>query len=322
MAIFDDKSVQGIIDKITAELTCIGSITDKSIQGIIDKATAAGITDKSIQGIIDKLTSFSCIPAAPVYTEFYDEYSCGTEISWAVPAGVTKLKVFCIGGGGGGAATHAAGCTMLCGGGGGGVWGGYVKLPDTVSDFKIIIGCGGTTNDQTLGTASYIKVNGVNYCTGNGGKVYYPGTGGGSLGGNGSTGFDMNASLAQTVGLTGGGGGSREFTSHMNADTSNYGGGGGGGAYNIGRGGSAAGTGGLDFDGVQRSGNGSFSVQWWGCHGGDGSRGGGGGLAAGGHPTSGGKGLTGGTGGKGVVRIYYGGEINAIPDEDCDLIIT
>ncbi len=319
---FDNKSIQGLIDKIHAELGCLGEISNRAIMAIVDKAMAAGVSidNISIQGIIDALANYSCIPAAAVYTEFYDEYPCGTEISWAVPAGATKLKVFCIGGGGGGAASHAAGYTVPCGGGGGGVWGGYVKLPDTVSDFKIIIGCGGTTNDQTLGTASYIKVNGTNYCTGNGGKVYYPGTGGGSLGGNGSTGFDMNASLAQTVGLTGGGGGSRDFTAHMNADTSNYGGGGGGGAYNIGYGGAAAGTGGLDFDGIQRSENGSLIIGniVYDCYGGDGSRGGGGGLAVAGT----GQGISGGTGGKGVVRIYYGGEINAIPDGNCDLIIS
>ncbi|OQB17664.1 MAG: hypothetical protein BWY14_01211 [Parcubacteria group bacterium ADurb.Bin192] len=60
--------MQGIIDKITAELTCIGSITDKSVQGIITGANAknAGITDNSIQGIIDKLSNFACVvPLAP-----------------------------------------------------------------------------------------------------------------------------------------------------------------------------------------------------------------------------------------------------------------
>ncbi len=322
MAIFDDKSVQGIIDKITAELTCIGSITDKSIQGIIDKATAAGITDKSIQGIIDKLTSFSCIPADPVYTEFCDEHSCGTEISWAVPAGVTKLKVFCIGGGGGGGGTLNS--SYAYGGGGGGVWGGYVKLPDTISEFKIIIGCGGTSNDQTLGTASYIKVNGTNYCVGSGGKVLHPGTGGGQYGGSGGMGGRGDTLGVGDSGLTGGGAGTAMgLTSYGGSATqgpNNFGGGGGGSAFVVWHAGMGQTNGGADYDGTTRATPGHTSgYPNIAAIGGDGSRGGGGGGGfVGGYTFPG----TGGTGGKGVVRIYYGEDINAIPDEDCDLIIT
>jgi len=61
---FDNKSIQGIIDKIHAELACLGEISNKAIMAIVDKAMAAGasINDISIQGIIDQLGSFSCAP--------------------------------------------------------------------------------------------------------------------------------------------------------------------------------------------------------------------------------------------------------------------
>jgi len=68
MPTFNDKSVQGIIDIIHAELTCFGTISDKSIKAIINAADAQGITitDHSVQGIIDALASASCAPPLPI----------------------------------------------------------------------------------------------------------------------------------------------------------------------------------------------------------------------------------------------------------------
>lgn len=59
---FPNKSVQGIIDIIHAELTCFGTISDKSIKAIITAAAAQGITitDRSVQGIINALAGASC----------------------------------------------------------------------------------------------------------------------------------------------------------------------------------------------------------------------------------------------------------------------
>lgn len=67
MPTFNDKSIQGIINIISSELPCIGTVSDKSIQGIITAAAAQGvtITDKSIQGIIDQLSGFSCVTSYP-----------------------------------------------------------------------------------------------------------------------------------------------------------------------------------------------------------------------------------------------------------------
>lgn len=67
--IFNDKSIQGIIDSIedpSNSLSCI-TPTNISIAGIIEGAAAAGavITNASIQGIITDLINFSCLPEHP-----------------------------------------------------------------------------------------------------------------------------------------------------------------------------------------------------------------------------------------------------------------
>lgn len=95
MPVFNDKSIQGIIDKVHAELPCLGAVADKSIRGIIDRAIAGGqaVSDISIQGIIDALSPFSCAPsmlltswfaihaadADPGQQSFHGLYSVGTE---------------------------------------------------------------------------------------------------------------------------------------------------------------------------------------------------------------------------------------------------
>lgn len=100
MPVFNDKSIQGIIDKVHAELPCLGAVADKSIRGIIDRAIAGGqaVSDISIQGIIDTLGPFSCaVPISP--TDVIYESGSGV---FTVPDGVTSLGIILIGGGAGG----------------------------------------------------------------------------------------------------------------------------------------------------------------------------------------------------------------------------
>jgi hypothetical protein len=126
MPTFNNKSVQGIIDIIHAELTCFGTVSDKSIQGIINIASAQGITitDHSVQGIIDALASASCAPTEPdiPIVSLFTGGNGGYDFTNTIVLGGQEVLAQngTYGGGGGGIVGHGSSGSFKAGNGGNG----------------------------------------------------------------------------------------------------------------------------------------------------------------------------------------------------------
>ena len=125
----------------------------------------------------------------------YDLYTSGTT-TWTAPAGVTRVKVICIGGGGGG------GRFFACDDGGDGGWGGiaigiYTVTPG--SGYVATVGAGGVGSTSGNGSSgSTSSLGSLLSATG--------GSGGAQGGGTGSSGVGSNGITANTSIQYGGGG--------------------------------------------------------------------------------------------------------------------
>lgn len=241
-------------------------------------------------------------------------YTFTSSGTFTVPAGCSKIDIFCVGGGGGGSGAYGTGTGYLTRGGGGGGGGGYTKTVSNVSvtagtSYAVTVGAGGTggtggtgtgsTHDGTSGGTSSVG----SLCSANGGinGAYSSGAGkGGSGGGSGSstTSWSSTASYPGYNGGSNGGNGAQNNTTGKGQGTTTrafgessntlYAGGGGGGSCY----GSPVGQGGAGGGG---NGNSSGTAN---------TGGGGGGGLAGTTNSSGNSTFTnGGNGGSGIVII-------------------
>ncbi len=167
--------------------------------------------------------------------------------TFAIPAGVRNIDVFCVGGGGGGAGGDRGGTRYAAGGGGGG---GYTATQKAISVepgqlISVVIGSGGDGgapgSSGSGGGTSYVTINGTNYCTVAGGKgaSITPGGAGGSGGGGAGSQDGTIGGNGGTDGSSGGygamhGGAGQENTTRAFGESTNtlYAGGGGGGGNN------------------------------------------------------------------------------------------
>lgn len=213
----------------------------------------------------------------PNYTHGITTLTAIGSSSWTVPAGVTRIKVTCIGAGGnGGNGAQGSGASGGGGGGGGGSGGVAISYLTCTPGASISysIGLGGNPGASTTFTGATTATGGTVGAgpAGNGSGAIggVNGTPGGQCGGSGSSG---NAAASAQ-----GGGGP---------------GGNGGGAGGYGGAGGAAGGAGVGGAGTP-GGNGTW-------YGGGGGGGGGGGAGSGGASTAG----SGGTGYQGAIIIEY-----------------
>jgi len=134
----------------------------------------------------------------------YNIYTSGAT-TWTAPAGVTRIKVICIGGGGGGGSSAGPGCCCYSNGGGGGAGGIsigiYTVVPGT--GYVATVGAGGVGNNaySTSGTAGATSSLGslLSATGGGGGLTAYSG-GADGANGTGTSGITANSSIGYGAG--------------------------------------------------------------------------------------------------------------------------
>lgn len=234
------------------------------------------------------------ISAFTVYAQTVQTLTSAGSGTWTAPAGVTSIKIECIGGGG-------AGATMTSNGGGGGGKGGDYAARLTMAvtpnvQYSYTIGAAGTTNGGANGGVTTFTGDGGVQCIAAGGNSVVNNSATGATGSNGTSTGDVAHVFA-------GGNGA-------NGSAGSYGGGGGS------SGGSAAGgntatnaSGATAVTGGGPGGNGKSSPQGTGGAPANGPGGGGGG----GLRTSSGT-RNGGAGWAGQIKITYNTLTTAVSD--------
>ena len=249
--------------------------------------------------------------------------------TYTIPAGYTKMDIFCVGGGGAGGCGDDEVVSGMHTPGGGGGGGGYTKTVTGIAissgqSLAIVVGSGGTATKSGVsgyansGGASSVTRSGNTLCTADGGKGghQYGGSGGSGGSGGGTGGYNnvigSSGTGAGNGGTNGGNGGAsggkgqgattRAFGA--SSGTAYSGGGGGGGASGSYYGGGSGGAtgGGAGGIGRYRSGGSSDEPEYSGPSAGSaGSANTGGGGGGGG--ACDGASAYGGNGGSGIVII-------------------
>ena len=215
---------QGWYASAASNVRVIGSVYKAEATRYIPKYILDTTQDYRMRGVIERITSGSG--------------------NWTVPAGVTRIRVTCVGGGGGGGAGASAGGVPNIGGGGGG--GNPVEycyatsvnvIPGSLIAYSVGAGGVGGSAASTTGTAGgNTTFAGATTGTGGTGGVGGSAAAGGGIGGSGiDDGSPGSVGGANTFGGSGGNGGGAggaggaRSNSATNGGNGDYGGGGGGG---------------------------------------------------------------------------------------------
>ena len=254
--------------------------------------------------------------------------------SYTIPAGYSRMDIFCVGGGGGGGGGGTA-SSNYHGDSGGGGGGGYTKTVTAIAissgqSLAVVVGSGGAggekggTSSNSGGDSGYsggtssVTRSGTVLCSasgGGGGRNIYAGAGG-SGGGSGSSGGNASYYDGGSGGTNGGEGSSswggkgqgtttRAWGSASGTQYSGGGGGGGTGGRTTGGAGGDRG-GGRGGDGMRAISSSSEGTEWYGPTAGtagSANTGGGGGGGGGGCRGGARRGANGANGGSGIVLI-------------------
>lgn len=254
--------------------------------------------------------------------------------SYTIPAGYSRMDIFCVGGGGGGGGGGTA-SSNYHGDSGGGGGGGYTKTVTAIAissgqSLAVVVGSGGAggekggTSSNSGGDSGYsggtssVTRSGTVLCSasgGGGGRNIYAGAGG-SGGGSGSSGGNASYYDGGSGGTNGGEGSSswggkgqgtttRAWGSASGTQYSGGGGGGGTGGRTTGGAGGDRG-GGRGGDGMRAISSSSEGTKWYGPTAGtagSANTGGGGGGGGGGCRGGARRGANGANGGSGIVLI-------------------
>lgn len=177
----------------------------------------------TVSGSAPTNTVTGCNPAATPATAFVPGTNgialFTTTGIWAVPAGVTQVKVTAVGGGGGsegscglgataGGTSSLQGCALAAGGGGGGLWTSPTSTGGTASGGNLLNLTGGSGNTGTAGVASLLNLNVGGITHGQGATTPGGPCSGGTKGGGGATSVGIctvssGANLTVNIGAAG-----------------------------------------------------------------------------------------------------------------------